>query len=180
MLCIGCRAGTVHAQQAAAAAASAAAAAPTAPAPPAGRARGLCADGSWADLMVGSYHLHPYRDFDDFNPGAGLECGVAARWAAALGYYRNSLNRPSFYGGAIYTPGIVDWGAVKLGLLGGIISGYNYGRYGFGTRHETGPVLAPAVITTLGRFGANFILIPPIPADNLPFTIGLQLKWRIR
>jgi len=26
----------------------------------------------------------------------------------------------------------------------------------------------------------NFILIPPIPADNLPFTVGFQAKYRFR
>jgi hypothetical protein len=155
-------------------------AAPAAPAPPAAPAHGPCPDGFWADLMVGSYHIHPYRHFDDVNPGVGIECAFAPHWAAALGYYRNSLDRPSFYGGAIYTPGAADWGTVKLGLMGGIISGYNYGRFGIGTHHETGPVLAPTVITTLGRFAANFIVIPPIPSDHLPFTIGLQLKWQCR
>jgi len=149
------------------------------PATPTAPAHGLCAYGFWGDLMVASYHVHPYREFDEFNPGIGLECARTPHWAAAFGYYRNSLDRPSFYGGAIYTPGIVDWGAVKLGLMGGIISGYNYGRYGIGTNHETGPVLAPTVITTLGRFAANFILIPPIPSDHLPFTVGLQVKWRV-
>ncbi len=138
-----------------------------------------CADGWWADLMIGSYHIHPYRHFDDFNPGLGAECAFTPRWAAAVGYYRNSLDRPSFYGGAIFTPAFSDWGWGRFGLMGGIISGYNYGRYGFGTDQRTGPVLAPVVITGYGRFGANFILIPPIPSDNLPFTVGLQLKWRL-
>ncbi len=139
-----------------------------------------CADGWWADLMVGSYHLHPYKHFDDFNPGVGGECAFTAHWALAAGYYRNSLDRPSFYGGAIFTPALTDWGWGRLGVMGGVISGYNYGRYGFGTGQRTGPVLAPTIITGYGRLGANFILIPPIPSDNLPFTIGLQLKWRVR
>jgi hypothetical protein len=41
-------------------------------------------------------------------------------------------------------------------------------------------VLAPAAITQFGRFGVNFILIPPIPADNLPFTVGFQAKYRFK
>jgi hypothetical protein len=139
-----------------------------------------CVGGWWADLMVGSYHIRPYKHFDDFNPGLGAECGLTPRWAVAAGYYRNSLDRPSFYGGAIFTPSWTDWGWGGVGLVAGIISGYNYGRYGFGTGNRTGPVLAPTVITGYGRFAANFILIPPIPSDNLPFTIGLQIKWRLR
>jgi hypothetical protein len=138
----------------------------------------LCPTGWWADVMVGSYHIHPYRHFDDFNPGAGLECSVSAQWAASFGYFRNSLNRPSFYAGAIYTPEFAHWSWFRLGAMGGIISGYNYGQIGLGPNNRTGPVLAPTAITRFGRFAANFILIPPIHSDNLPFTVGLQLKYR--
>lgn len=140
----------------------------------------LCPSGWWADVMVGSHHIHPDRHFDDFDPGAGLECSVTPQWAAALGYFRNSLDRPSFYGGAIYTPEFAHWGWLRLGAMGGIISGYNYGQIGLGQSNRTGPLLAPTAITRFGRFAANFILIPPIPADNLPFTIGLQLKYKVR
>jgi hypothetical protein len=144
------------------------------------QAREPCPMGWWADVMVGSYHIHPYRHFDDFNPGAGFECSVSAQWAASVGYFRNSLNRPSFYAGAIYTPEFAHWSWFRLGAMGGIISGYNYGQIGLGANNRTGPVLAPTAITRFGRFAANFILIPPIHSDNLPFTVGLQLKYRVR
>jgi hypothetical protein len=63
--------------------------------------------------------------------------------------------------------------------MGGIISGYNFGKFDIGsTNNRTGPVVAPIAITQFGRFGVNFILIPPIPADNLPFTVGFQAKYR--
>jgi hypothetical protein len=140
----------------------------------------LCPKGWWADMMVGSYHIHPYKHFDDFNPGVGVECSVTSQWSAAFGYFRNSLDRPSFYGGAIYTPEFAHWNWFRLGAMGGIISGYNYGHIGLGRNNRTGPILAPTAITQFGRFGANFILIPPIHADNLPFTIGLQVKYKFR
>lgn len=144
-------------------------------------ARTPCADGWWADVMLGSYHIHPYRQFDEFNPGAGIECSITPQWAAAAGYFRNSLDRPSFYGGALYTPQFAHWGWFRLGAMGGIISGYNYGRFGLGgPNNRTGPVLAPAAITQFGRFGVNFILIPPIPQDRLPFTVGFQAKYRFK
>jgi hypothetical protein len=41
-------------------------------------------------------------------------------------------------------------------------------------------VLAPSVMIQSGRLGANFIIIPPIRANNLPFTIGLQLEYRLK
>jgi hypothetical protein len=140
----------------------------------------LCPKGWFADVMVGSYHVHPYRHFDDFNPGAGVECALTPQWEAAFGYFRNSLDRPSFYGGAIYTPEFAHWSWFRLGLMGGIISGYNYGQIGLGRDNRTGPVLAPTAISQFGRFGVNLILIPPIPSDHLPFTLGFQVKFRIR
>jgi hypothetical protein len=140
----------------------------------------LCPKGWFADVMVGSYHVHPYRHFDDFNPGAGVECAVTPQWEAAFGYFRNSLDRPSFYGGAIYTPEFAHWRWFRLGLMGGIITGYNYGQIGLGRDNRTGPVLAPTAISQFGRFGLNLILVPPIPSDHLPFTLGFQVKFRIR
>ena len=142
------------------------------------QAGALCPKGWWVDVMVGSYHIRPYRHFDDFNPGVGVECSVTPQWAASFGYFRNSLDRPSFYGGAIYTPEFAHWSWFRLGAMGGIISGYNYGQIGLGRNNRTGPVLAPTAITGFGRFGANFILIPPIHANNLPFTVALQVKYR--
>jgi hypothetical protein len=144
-------------------------------------AAALCKDGWWADVMLGSYHIHPYRQFDEFNPGAGLECWFKPQWGALTGYYRNSLNRPSFYAGAMYAPEFAHFRWIRLGLMGGVISGYNYGKFGIGgENNHTGPVLAPAVITRFGRFAVNFILIPPIPQDNLPFTVGFQAKYRFK
>jgi hypothetical protein len=86
-----------------------------------------CKDGWWADFMLGSYHIHPYKHFDEVNPGVGAECWFTSQWAASAGYFRNSLERPSFYAGALYAPRFLHWGWFRLSLMGGIISGYNYG-----------------------------------------------------
>jgi hypothetical protein len=143
-------------------------------------AKELCHGGWWADVWIGSHHIHPYRQFDEFNPGIGIECARTAQWAATVGYFRNSLDRPSFYAGAIYSPQFLHWGWFRLGAMGGIISGYNFGRFGVGADHRTGLVVAPAAMTQFGRFGVNFILIPPIHENNLPFTIGFQARYRFR
>jgi hypothetical protein len=139
-----------------------------------------CPAGWWADFMIGSHHIHPARHFDDFNPGVGLECSINRQWAAAGGYFRNSLDRPSFYAGALFTPELTDWRWIRLGAIGGIITGYNYGRFGVGGDHRTGPLLAPVAITQFGRFGVNFILVPPIRQNNTPFTLGFQAKYRFK
>jgi hypothetical protein len=46
----------------------------------------LCPNGWWADFMIGSHHIHPYREFDEFNPGVGIECSITPQWAATAGY----------------------------------------------------------------------------------------------
>jgi hypothetical protein len=92
------------------------------------------------------------------------------------GGFRNSLRRPSYYGGGVWAPEFAHWGIVRIAAMGGIISGYNYGNWGLGRNHTIGPVVAPIVMVDYKRVGANFIVIPPIPSDNLPFTIGFQVK----
>ncbi|WP_244849670.1 hypothetical protein [Caballeronia sp. SL2Y3] len=135
-----------------------------------------CDDGLWIDAMIGSHHFHPDKHFEQFNPGIGAECWLAPQWAVTGGYFRNSLSKPSFYGGGVWAPEFLHWGFVRLAAMGGLISGYDYGRWGIGHDHMVGPVAAPLVMVAYKRVGANFILIPPIPSSDLPFTIGFQLR----
>ena len=140
------------------------------------RAADWCGGGLWIDAMLASHHIHPKQSFEDFNPGLGVECWLNGQWALTAGGFRNSLSHPSWYGGGVWAPEFAHWGFVRLAVMGGLISGYNYGSYGFGHDHSIGPVAAPIVMVTYKRVGMNFILVPPIPSDNLPFTVGFQLK----
>ncbi|MEJ2768784.1 hypothetical protein [Mycetohabitans sp. B46] len=140
-----------------------------------------CEHGVWVDAMLGSYHIDPdpSKHFEPFNPGIGVECYFSPQWGATAGYFRNSIRRPSFYGGAIWAPEFVHWGGFRVAAMGGMISGYHYGRWGIGHHRTVGPVLAPVLMTNFKRVGTNFILIPPIPSEKLPFTVGFQVKIRI-
>jgi hypothetical protein len=137
-----------------------------------------CNGGVWVDAMVASYHVDPDKDtnFEEFNPGLGVECWLGNEWAVTAGGFRNSLRRPSWYGGGVWAPEFTHWGFVRLAVMAGIISGYNYGNWGLGRNHTVGPVAAPIVMFEYKRVGANVILVPPIPSDNLPFTLGFQLR----
>ena len=137
-----------------------------------------CNGGVWVDAMLGSYHINPDPDkhFEQFNPGLGVECWLNNQWALTAGGFRNSLRRPSYYGGGVWSPDFLHWGIVRVAAMGGIISGYNYGNWGLGRDHTIGPVIAPLIMVEYKRVGANFIVIPPIPSDDLPFTIGFQVK----
>jgi hypothetical protein len=137
-----------------------------------------CGGGVWVDTMLGSYHIHPDKDFEQFNPGLGVECWLNNQWAVTAGGFRNSLRRPSYYGGGVWAPEFAHWGFVRIAVIGGIISGYNYGDWGLGRNHTIGPVAAPILMVDYKRVGANFIVIPPIPSDDLPFTVGFQLKFK--
>lgn len=106
------------------------------------------------------------------------ECWVAPSWAVTAGYFHNSLSRPSFYGGGVWAPEFAHWGYVRLAAMGGIISGYNYGKWGLGSNQSVGPVAAPLIMAEYGHIGANIILIPPIPSSDLPFTIGFMLRYK--
>lgn len=136
----------------------------------------LCSDGVWVDAMIGSHHFNPDKHFEQFNPGIGVECWFKPQWAATAGYFRNSLSKPSFYGGAVWAPEFLHWGFIRFAAMGGFITGYDYGRWGLGHNHTIGPVAAPIIMLDYKRVGANIILIPPIPSNDLPFTLGFQLK----
>ncbi|HEY1998187.1 hypothetical protein [Paraburkholderia sp.] len=139
-----------------------------------------CSGGVWADAMLGSYHIDPDpgTDFEQFNPGLGVECWLNGQWAVTAGGFRNSLRRPSYYGGGVWAPEFAHWGVIRLAAIAGIISGYNYGNWGLGRNHTVGPVAAPILMFEYKRVGANIIVIPPIPSDNLPFTLGFQVKYK--
>ncbi|RKP47769.1 hypothetical protein [Pararobbsia silviterrae] len=137
-----------------------------------------CGGGLWLDGMVAAYHINPKEHFNDFNPGLGLECWVNNNWAVTGGEFRNSLDRPSWYGGGIWSPDLLTWGYARIAVMGGIISGYNYGNWGLGRNHTIGPVVAPILMTHYGKVGINFILVPPIHSDNLPATVGFMLRYR--
>ena len=128
--------------------------------------------------MLASKHIDPKQSFNQFNPGLGIECWPASNWALTGGGFFNSLRRPSYYGGALWAPEFLHWGYVRLAAMGGVISGYNYGRWGIGPNHSIGPVVLPVLMGEYHHVGANVILVPPIPQDRLPFTLGFQVRYK--
>ena len=90
-----------------------------------------------------------------FNPGLGVECWLNNQWAVTAGGFRNSLRRPSYYGGGVWAPEFAHWGIVRIAAIGGIISGYNYGNWGLGRNHTIGPVVAPIVMLEYKRVGCE-------------------------
>ncbi len=78
-----------------------------------------CGGGVWADAMLGSYHIDPDpgTHFNEFNPGLGVECWFNGQWGATVGGFRNSLRRPSYYGGGLWAPEFAHWGFVRIAAI---------------------------------------------------------------
>lgn len=137
---------------------------------------------------LGSHHFgerSPGRDYNEFNPGIGLEAYQTpfAQWGdwtprtfLAGGYYHNSIDKPTFYatGGveACHPFSGGQW-AFCPGIQAGAVTGYVW-------------TVTPAAIgyMKLQRedIFAKLGVIPPVPGDDqvddVPTTLILQLGYR--
>lgn len=95
--------------------------------------------------------------------GAGIE-----RDHAQAGFYRNSNCKLSIYAAKAWLP--ITAGAVKLGLIGGAVTGY---------ASAVTPVAALAATYETQTYGLNLIGIPPAGGSS-GAVIWLQAKVRFR
>lgn len=95
--------------------------------------------------------------------GIGIE-----RDHAQLGVYRNSNCRTSLYAAQAWLP--LSVGAVKLGLIGGAVTGY---------ASAVTPVAALAATYERKSWGWNLIAIPPT-GESSGGVAWLQLKIKLR
>lgn len=115
---------------------------------------------TWVSVMGASYHTDREAGYNEKNPGVGIEQGDK-NLRAVLGYYRNSLNRDTFYLGVSNTP--IHIGGFNFGYTAGLASGYP----------NQAPLFAGALVTyERNGYGANLIAAPAMP--GVVFT--LQLK----
>jgi len=132
----------------------------------------------WGNLNLASQHfggedefLGADGDFNEFNPGLGVEVQWQPRHAVAAGYFRNSLDADSFYALYHYTP--LQFGRfVRVGAMAGVVTGYE--GYNDGGLAPAGGVVAKIEGE---RIGVNLIYLPYIERIT-PHTLGLQFKLR--
>ncbi len=127
---------------------------------------GLSAASDWVTLSGLSYHFQQDReDWRQFNPGLGWERDAGHHdlvWSA--GYYQNSYDKPTVYGGARWMP--LETGPIKWGLYGLLATGY------------PSPVLvSPVISTEWGPVGLNVVLVPNLPGYS--GFIGGQLRFKL-
>lgn len=127
---------------------------------------------TYLTVPFASYHMPQSEDrakrYNEANVGIGFEQTITEDWRAAIGTYRNSLYRTSYYGGVSYLP--IQAAGARLGTSIGLVSGYNAAVL---------PVVAPTAAIERNGIGINLVFIPPIPGRGVPGVIGLQLKWRL-
>lgn len=129
----------------------------------------------WVSLSGVSYHLERASEFNQNNPGMGVEWPIQAPWSydtrLALGGFKNSESARSLYAGAFIFPFSSASGQFKAGALLGMIDGYKGANNG-----GFFPLAVPTIAYEADHFGANLFLIPPV--STIPPTLALQLKLR--
>lgn len=109
---------------------------------------------------------HTYREN---NYGIGVEQRQAG-YSNHVGYYRNSVDRDSFYVGRSFRYQLGD-SAVSVGVFAGLVTGY---------RFAVTPFLAPVVeIQVSKRWAVNVVALPPVPSVT-PYVVAAQLKYRFK
>lgn len=123
-------------------------------------------------INFGGGALHFERDLghNEFNPGLGYERDYNDDISWAVGYYKNSLSKPTFYGVVNYLPYKLSdsW---RVGLTGGLLTGYN--------KSDVVPLLAPSIEWRGSRIGLQFFVVPSIKPYVDGAVVG-QLKVRFR
>ena len=126
---------------------------------------------NWAiQFNIASYHPNSDEDYNEFNPGIGIEYHYEQFYLTA-GYFYNSLDKNSFYAGIGKE---LTWGnefRYGIGGAAGIITGYESGQE---------PVLAalPYIFLTKGKATLKALYIPEVGRvedDAIGFAIRINL-----
>ena len=110
-------------------------------------------------FTVASLHLNDSREYQQINPGIGVEWAIDDVTRAGVGAYRNSSSRLSMYGTVSRQK---DMGRFSVGLELGAVTGYKW---------PVLPLVFPFATVAIGRW--------QIKANVLPTTkpiVGFQVK----
>lgn len=129
----------------------------------------MAEDGPWAVASLGSHHFTD-EHFNQHNYGAGFEYPTSYRGVRAVGgFYDNSVNRTSVYAGATWLPVAFGPGLVKVGLIGGVITGYS---------HPVLPLVLPTMQIEHDRVGFNVYYAPKV--KDGANVLGFQMKVKFK
>ena len=109
-----------------------------------------------------------WEDYNNVNPGLGLEYEMSNHWSAKAGMYKNSLNSNSAYAGANLHTAYGD--GVSVGLNLGLATGYE-------AEHDTPvvPVIMPNLNIQIDKIRFEVGVLPGIGKyiTVYAFTVGV-------
>lgn len=123
---------------------------------------------TWLQLGALSYHQNREANYNETNYGIGLFRRLDEERAVAIGYYKNSIHKDSFYAQYQYTP--YEVAGVKLGLQTGLISGYK------SLHGAPMPILLPLATIEGKRLAADITCIPPLGGVSAVCAAQLRVK----
>jgi len=123
----------------------------------------------FVQVNLASYHPHEDddEDFNEFNPGIGLEYHLDGYYFSG-GFFENSIDRTSAYMGIGTERSIgADW--FGLGILGGVVTGYDSG---FSPRLAA----VPYILLKNGRASLKTYYLPAV-GDVDSDAVGFALRF---
>ena len=126
---------------------------------------------NWAiQVNLASYHPNNSEDYNEFNPGIGLEYHYEHFFLAA-GYFYNSLDKSSFYAGVGKE---LTWGthlSFGAGATAGLITGYDSGQ-------EPRFAALPYLFVTKNRLTFKAYYIPEVGrVDDDAIGFAIRIKF---
>jgi hypothetical protein len=126
----------------------------------------LCRADTWISLGGGSLHSCHSCDYNDFNPGLGIQKKVNTDLRLLGGVYYNSYHKVTVYAGAGYQPW--QYGSVRLGILGAVVTNYDNLRV---------PIMAlPALSIEGNRVGVDILGFPSVGSRTGLITVNLKYR----
>jgi len=139
-------------------------------------------------LTVGGFSYHSSGDFNQVNPGLGVELpfNYSEGTTFSVGFYKNSYDRRSNY--AAFNTSLVKSDHYSLGLSYGVVSGYgtwekkyhyerNKNEYAYEYHDKWKAVVLPTLTLEYDNIGVNVMFIPKIEAKG---TNALALQFKVK
>lgn len=128
---------------------------------------------NWLQTGFMSYHLDRKqtheRNFREQNYGIGIEHKLSENSSISAGYYRNSIDKDSFYAAYAYQP--LKVGPVKVGAMAGVVTGYHLNNGG------PIPMVLPLASIEGKRMGVNLTYVPKL--KDVSSVVALQFKFAL-
>lgn len=118
-----------------------------------------------AGTLLSGFATHHLQGSNWCENNYGIGYRTDDNWA--VGYYKNSLCKPSFYVAKEFTTS--QQRPLRLGILLGAVTGYNI---------RVVPVVLPELVLGYRRMEVA-LLVNPIHLKETPQFVAVQLRWRM-